>query len=584
MIRKILFGIIALFFLCSPVSAENFYIENYDVIMNVTKQKQVHITETISAYFTQSSHGIYRDIPHKNGTITNINVSENYTVEENSGVTNIKIGYPYRYVNGRHVYTISYDYNIFDNKNEFYFNIIGTEWTTQINHATFKITMPETVDPSKVGLSIGSYGTVGFNGGAQFQINDNIISGEISHHLYPGEGATIRIELPQNYFEKTHNIIGYILICLICITTLISFIIWYIFGKDEKAIPFVNFYPPKGMNTLEIEIAYKEHASTQGLVAMLITLAQRGYIKIVNKSNDDFSIYKIKNYDGTDKLEHLFMLALFKQNKNTTSVSKWELEKSTIFYKECENIIEIANSKKNNLYEKSSLNWTLRIIMFLCLAINICVTSFAIANFNISEITSLLPILIWAIVALTITIINFQKQPWIIIWGILMSGVPLLGLCLQILNVAPLNLPVVILGAICTIICFICLYHLRKRNDYALRLLAHLLGFKKFIDTAEKHRLQSLVDQNPQYFYDVLPFAYLFGISDKWIKKFEEIMTIQPDWYSGQALNSRTFHSFSNSMNQLSQPSTENGGISTSSGGGGGFSGGGCGGGGGGSW
>ena len=111
-----------------------------------------------------------------------------------------------------------------------------------------------------------------------------------------------------------------------------------------------------------------------------------------------------------------------------------------------------------------------------------------------------------------------------------------------------------------------------------------MLGFKKFIETAEKHRLQSLVEKEPQYFYNVLPFAYLFGISDKWIKKFEGIMNIQPDWYSGEHFNSHSFRHFSDSMKSVSVPTTTNGGISTSSGGGGGFSGGGGGGGGGRGW
>ena len=85
------------------------------------------------------------------------------------------------------------------------------------------------------------------------------------------------------------------------------------------------------------------------------------------------------------------------------------------------------------------------------------------------------------------------------------------------------------------------------------------------------------------YFYKILPAAYIFGISDKWINKFESIMRLNPDWYSGNHLNTVTFNDFANSIASVSVPSVENGGISSSSGGGG-FSGGGGGGGGGGSW
>ena len=79
MTKKILLffmGVMTWFLLCSPVFAENFYIENYDVNILVNKSKQAHITENMDVYFTVSSHGIYRDIIHKNATVKNILVSE----------------------------------------------------------------------------------------------------------------------------------------------------------------------------------------------------------------------------------------------------------------------------------------------------------------------------------------------------------------------------------------------------------------------------------------------------------------------------------------------------------------------------
>ena len=68
------------------------------------------------------------------------------------------------------------------------------------------------------------------------------------------------------------------------------------------------------------------------------------------------------------------------------------------------------------------------------------------------------------------------------------------------------------------------------------------------------------------------------------VNKFEDIMKLQPDWYMGRPLTLDGFNNFADTMQQVSMPSVENGGIRRSSGGGGGFVGGGHGGGGGGSW
>ena len=580
-------GVMTWFLLCSPVFAENFYIENYDVNILVNKSKQAHITENMDVYFTVSSHGIYRDIIHKNATVKNILVSENSVISPSASNTNIKIGDPYKLISGRHHYTITYDYNYLDNKNEFYHNIIGTGWNTDIRHVNFSITMPEEFNPDDVGISIGEYGVQGFDGGAEFRIDGLNITGQTHRILQPHEGITIRLAVPEGYFNKVGNIRANVLIILLVLLTLLSFVIWYTFGKDEKAIPVVNFYPPKGMNTLETEIAYKEKASTQGLVAMLISLAQRGYIKI-NDYATDFTLTRLKYYDGTDKLEKEFMSTLFAPSNSTNfktdnrKISKHELETSETFYKNCTDIIFDANSKKNLIYEKSSVNWGLRIIMLLCLLSIVSITFLALVNFNISQMGEYLMPLLMTAVALAV-ILTSKRDLFLIIWALTFGIIPFLGTIGEIGGVAPYNLPILLTGLVCIVISSICLYHLRKRNKQALRVLGNLLGFKKFIETAEKHRLQTLVEKDPQYFYDVLPFAYLFGISDKWINKFEGIMKLQPDWYTGD-FNYHTFHNFSDSMKSVSVPSVSNGGISTSSGGGGGFSGGGGGGGGGGGW
>ena len=118
-----------------------------------------------------------------------------------------------------------------------------------------------------------------------------------------------------------------------------------------------------------------------------------------------------------------------------------------------------------------------------------------------------------------------------------------------------------------------------------MRLFGDLLGFKKFIETAEKQQLESLVYSDPQYFYNILPYAYLFGVSNKWIKKFESIISENPSWYTGKRFNSISFSHLIGTIKRVSVPSISNGGKTvSSSGGGGGFSGGGFGGGGGGRW
>ena len=71
-------------------------------------------------------------------------------------------------------------------------------------------------------------------------------------------------------------------------------------------------------------------------------------------------------------------------------------------------------------------------------------------------------------------------------------------------------------------------------------LLGRVLGFRDFIRTAEIDKLNELVEEDPQYFYHVMPYAYVFGLSNKWIKNFEDLPVVAPNWYRG----TRGFDSF----------------------------------------
>ena len=138
-------------------------------------------------------------------------------------------------------------------------------------------------------------------------------------------------------------------------------------------------------------------------------------------------------------------------------------------------------------------------------------------------------------------------------------------------------------------------YTSRRRTKKGRELYGKILGFKRFLETAEKDKLEALVSQTPEYFYNILPYTYVLGISKKWIKKFETIAIQKPEWYdTPDAFDYYRFSRFMNSTmvtartSMASSPSSSSsrssGGFSGGGFSGGGFSGGGSGGGGGSSW
>ena len=127
-------------------------------------------------------------------------------------------------------------------------------------------------------------------------------------------------------------------------------------------------------------------------------------------------------------------------------------------------------------------------------------------------------------------------------------------------------------------------------------IIYHILNKKsKQAATYSKERevfAEQLCEDNPEYFYNILPYAYVLGVSDVWIKKFEHIAIPQVEWYAtSSSTNSEIFSSYStrrlfSTISHAATPVVKSSSSLSGGGGfsGGGFSGGGSGGGGGGSW
>jgi len=600
--------ILVILFLLAGISSafgENFYIKNYDIDLNVDNYGNISIKEDIDVNFTNPSHGIMRVIPtkgeviHTDGSahkvyakIANLKAAEMNSVINNHGNYEIKLGDSNKLIKGDTKYTISYKYIFNKVNNELYFNIIGTQWDTNINKAHFIVHMPKDFDYNKVYLSIGKYKTEGFKEGAVFEVNKikNTIEGYTTKALNPNEGITIKVELPENYFIKKFDSTTPLCYLLLTFFAILAFFYWYIFGKDNTVIPVVNFYPPKGFNSALVGLIHDEEANIRQVVSLIIYLADKGYIKITDNSAKCTTLEKLKDYEGKNVECSMIMNALFRHSKTITTL---ELKTSTVFYRECSNIIEHLKQTKEIIYEKDSIKLSTQFPVLLSVFVIVFILSFILVDFNLYDgnlfgilfLLICITIGIFLFVKALATPISAPKKACKLILSISCMGIAAIFFIGTFYEQIQRNLSLSLYAIAALIISVICFYHLPKKNQQGLKILGHILGYKKFLETAEVNRIKALVKENPQYCFNMLSFAYVLGVSDVWIKKFESIISYAPYWYNGY-FNSRSFYDLSHDLEKVSVPSSENGGISksTSSSGGGGFSGGGFGGGGGSSW
>ncbi len=616
----------------------DYVIDKYNIDIIVNENNTFDITETITAYFNVPKHGIYRTLPLKNnitrldGTksknraqISNLSVDNEYTTSRENGQYKIKIGSLSQTYTKEQTYVIKYTYNIgkdpLKDKDELYYNIIGDSWDTVIGNVSFSITMPKEFDKKLLGFSTGPLGST-TNSNVEYTIKGNKITGNYNGILKAQEALTIRAELPEGYFAGAGfdiNLMDYIMFLIPLLFLGISVFLWYKFGRDEMVVETVEFYPPREFNSLEIGFLYKGKATNEDVTSLLIYLANKGYLKITEteekslfSKTKDFKITKLKEYDGDNINEQIFLNGLFTKQESFTLFNK-DKEESTYdinevtsmdlydnFYITMRKILSNINNKenKNKIFEKSASRKTIFVILMI-------IASFCLITippiFTYGEPFNLIFALLFpgigfslmCSVILTETISVNERADLSIVAKIIplvclgiFGGIPWAFLVLPALLQDFTYLIGYIIGLGCIFGMNICLKYLPKRTPYGNEMLGKLKGFRNFLETAEKDRLEAMVEQDPTYFYDILPYTYVLGVSDKWIEKFEAISLKAPSWYdSSTGFSITTFGAFmNNTMVSAESVMSSSPSSDSSSSSGGGSSGGGSGGGGGGSW
>ena len=626
-IKKYIFLIIITLLFISPIKAyastSEYVINNYDINIVVNENNTLKITEKIGAYFNVDKHGIFRKIPLRNtvtrldGTtsknraqISEIEVSDNYSVYSENGYKVIKIGDVNYTLTGQKNYTISYLYNLGKDTgkeyDELYFNLIGNEWDTSISNITFTITMPKEFDKSKLGFSSGAVGSTN-SSKITYNINGNVITGKLNGSLNPGDAFTVRLELPEGYFvgaSLIYNPMDYVQYILPVIFLVISILLWYKYGRDDQVIETVEFYPPEGFNSLEVGFLYKGEADSQDVTSLLIYLANKGYLKIIETEEEskitNFKIVKLKDYDGNNINEALFLNGLFEENEKLEVTFKDLYNK---FYKTLDKILENINTKKNKniILTRKSTSKRKYIILMLCITYCLIIVPPIIetGNYNIIFHAILFPAFGFSILfealfnnkyeeSITYTENGKEKEMdigklFLIMFGLVFAGAGL-AVIGPVLIISIQYLIGYIVGILCAMGMTICNIYIHKRTPYGNQMLGKLKGFKNFLEVVEKEQLEAMVMKNPSYFYEILPYTYVLNVSDKWISKFESISLKAPSWYSGSnEFNVSNFGTFVSTTMARAQSSMSSGSSSSGSSGGG-SSGGGSGGGGGGSW
>ena len=571
--KKLYVILFAFFFIGKTEAQEYFTIKRYNVSIKINKDASLDISENINVHFTEPRHGIIRKIPYKydiqpllanaekasrqlesgGRTITMVEDIKvpgwDYDVSNDGDYKSIKIGSANKYVEGDQQYIIAYRVlnaiNFFKDHSELYFNIIGDQWQTTIAAVKFKVELyqplPSTPDYF---IATGSYGSKENKTETKWNGND-IFSGSTTEQLNPNEGVTIGISFPKDYLTKPdYRFIGIYWLLLPLLVFPLMFYVWKKWGKDDEVTVQTEFYPPENISPGICGYIIDNKLDRRDLTALVPYWGAGGYLRINEMQESSlFGLLKHKEYQFI-KLKDLPANALTFEKTLFNGIFE---SGDTVMLSDLKDVLYITmNAAKKELEDEINTDDFYvkysRGLKVFCSFVGIIIFVFGIVNI----------------------MADWQMKRW-------------LGVALMASGII-----IFVFGLLMT-----------KKTKKGTALYQKLLGFKEFIKSVEKDRLQEFLKQDQNYFDKVLPYAIVFDIADTWKDKLAGLDIPPPNWYSGvYAGNNFSTLMFMNSLDRsmnamtntfYSAPSsrgTSGGGF----GGGGGFSGGGFGGGGGSSW
>lgn len=617
-----------------PAAAQSGFerIDSFDSTIVINKDGSADVTEVIAYNFGSTSrHGIERFIPtvfdwtgeapkgslpgarfDRVTPLENISVSASpgtpddvdTSYEQIGGVENtkIRIGDPDTTITGQHTYTIRYRLegvlNGFADHDELYLNITGNGWSVPIGSTTATVSAPGAISrvtcfagPVKSVLPCDSSTSTESATAGQATFSQGALGS--------GDGLTVVVGLPKGVVTDpaktrilrerwsigsafrlngaTGAASGGMLVAGLGLVGLLGWrngrdrryagsVVDAAFGNAtgedgpvplfDKTVHTVEFVPPEGIRPGHMGTLWDEQANHLDVSAMIVDLAVRGWLRIdeIAPQSDGFLGF---GGDGGD-----FQLVQLRDQTTDPQASElWEAERSLLASLFATgSTVQLSDLKtkfadklsiiEGHLYDdavaagwfparpdKIRSRWHGRGFVLLLLGIG-----------------------------LTVVVAKFTH------FGLVALPVPLLGL--------------VLLGSA---------KYFPRRTAKGSALLGRVRGFKELFDAGEGER-QRFAEAH-HLFAQYLPYAIVFGCTDKWAEVFAGLGLTPQEmglgvWYTspygydpihfGYAMGSFTTHSTGSLA--AAAPSSSGGASSGGSGFSGGFSGGGFGGGGGGSW
>ncbi len=496
-------------------------VRTFDVKLAVRPDASLDVTELIDADFEVAKHGIYREIPIRyavgmqqyalrfrllgvdDGAGQNYGTAVSY--EENR--VRIRIGDAARTLGGPVRYRIRYrverailwegtrawggqagnrDHSVLR------WNATGTEWGVPIARTAVTVILPRDLDDSQLIYDAwtGVFGAKSKDF-TKRRVDARTLAFETGA-LRSGEGITVEVTMPGDAVTRPgwmSDAAAWLAdnfpYAVFPATLGLCMAAWFYRGRDlpGRGAIVVNYEPPDKLSPAEVGTLIDERVDQRDVSAVIIDLAVRGYLKIEEvasnswfSSGKDYRFSKVKPPDGLKPFEEKLHSKLF-DGKDTVLMS----DLATKFYPV---IGEVKSDLYRGLAQAGYFDGNPKTVRGTVLGLGLLALAVALG--------------LCAVV-----------QSWMIgrVFGV----------------------PLAIAGFLSAIVAVVTSRVMPRKTHKGRTAWEQIAGLEEYIRRAEVDDIQA--QDRRGVFERLLPYAIIFGLSNRWAKAFAGLYTQPPDWY-----------------------------------------------------
>lgn len=533
------------------VSADTLAYEmvRYEVNTTVFDDHSYSVEEKITVRMPEDAKTLDVSLPSGNYQVTDVNVKGvSYLVTKSNRGRVLTINDPDKLKHGKHTFVITYTIKEFAERTEendiFYYDALLPEWRVPIGEIAISVKFPRDFPWDDIQYYAGQFGMAKNTAKLNYKADEASRTVTITAEKIPENfSVTLKAQLPDGYWRDPvdHTWAGYAIPGALLAALLLSALLWLIGGRDPKIAKTKEKYPIDGIAPSDITYIYEGKVKVRDIISLIIYMGTKGYLKISEYAPKKYRLVKIAEPKGEERFIRSAYNTLFEGVYDNRSIDMDELgPRLRRAIKQLVYDVEAGYADKS-MASKTTLSRVFRVACVILISAAVALIPVFTAIYNYVDIDYSKSLLFGTLsVIALISICRRSDSKYDVDATHYHVGMTLSLLLFAVAVCAPLYqfifhsrmyLPAIAAVIIAAGSVFFCII-MTARGKGNAELAMRLNQLRKFIYRAKWTDVEDIYRENPDYYYDMFPYALIFSGLETWAKTFKYLDVDAPEWFS----------------------------------------------------